>query len=111
MLTSDGMLDHQKILDYIQDVMKPDEVKKPLVDGTDQCIKDHGMTVNNVFKSYSKSNLLFPFTIPIGSKVKNDKDPNCLSYMEVGLCVHDIFLEVNVFFISTENTSEGNSIT
>jgi hypothetical protein len=42
LLTSDGMLDHQKILDYINDVMKPDAVKKPLVDGTDKCIKEHG---------------------------------------------------------------------
>jgi hypothetical protein len=29
-----------------------------------------------------------------GSKVKQDNDPNCMSYMEVGQCVHEIFLEV-----------------
>ena len=42
LLTQDGMLDHEKILDYIYHTMQPEAVKKPLVEGTDKCIKEHG---------------------------------------------------------------------
>ncbi len=41
-LLKDGSLDHEKILSYINDIMRPEEVKKPLIEGTDKCIKEHG---------------------------------------------------------------------
>jgi len=69
LLTKKGGLDHDKILKYITDVMKPDKVKKPLVQGVEKCIKDHG------------------------TKVRQPNDPNCLEFNSVGLCVHDVFLE------------------
>lgn len=47
LLNADGGLDHDKIYNYIMDVMKPDSVKKPIVDGVEKCIKDHGMSAYN----------------------------------------------------------------
>jgi hypothetical protein len=71
MLTADGKINHAKALKYIDAVM-PDQYKKPLIDGVDQCIKDHG------------------------DKVKMDGDKACMSFMEVGQCVHDVFLDICV---------------
>jgi hypothetical protein len=41
-LTGDGKLDHEKIFAYVEVVMKPDEIKKPLKEGIDKCFKEHG---------------------------------------------------------------------
>ncbi|CAL8125264.1 unnamed protein product [Orchesella dallaii] len=70
LLTAAGKLDHDKILNYIMDVMKPDEVKVPLKDGTEKCMKEHG------------------------DKVEGNNDPKCMTFMEVGQCVHDVFFDV-----------------
>jgi len=40
-MTDDGKINHEKALAYI-DAVFPDSVKKALIDGVDQCIKDHG---------------------------------------------------------------------
>jgi len=69
MLTPEGKINHEKALHYI-DMAMPDGVKKPLIDGVDKCIKEHG------------------------DKVKMDNDPNCLTFMEVGQCVHDVFIDI-----------------
>lgn len=47
LLTDAGGLDHDKIYKYIMDVMKPDKVKKPIVEGVEKCIKDHGIVLFN----------------------------------------------------------------
>jgi len=72
LLNAKGGLDHDQILKYIMDVLKPDKVKKPIVEGVEKCIKDHG------------------------TKVRQPNDPNCLEFNTVGLCVHDVFLEACV---------------
>jgi len=69
MLTADGKINHEKALKYIEAAM-PDKVRKPLIDGIDKCIKEHGQNV----------------------KVKDD--PGCMSFLNVGQCVHDVFLDV-----------------
>jgi len=70
LLTPGGKLDHEKIFKYIDQVMKPDEIVKPLKDGIDKCIKEHG------------------------EKVQADNDPKCSTFLEVGQCVHDIFFDL-----------------
>jgi len=67
LLTADGKLNHDKILNYIMDVMKPDEVKVPIKDGIEKCMKEHG------------------------DKIEGNNDPKCMTFMEVGQCVHDVF--------------------
>ncbi|OXA59207.1 uncharacterized protein LOC110844281 [Folsomia candida] len=69
MLTPTGKIDHAKAIKYIEDAISP-KLRKPLVTGIDKCIKEHGQDV----------------------KVKND--PGCMSFMAVGQCVHDVYLEV-----------------
>ena len=41
-MTADGKLDKPKILDYIELIMRPEEVKKPLKDGISKCMEEHG---------------------------------------------------------------------
>jgi hypothetical protein len=53
-LTTDGKINHEKALKYIEAVM-PDKVRKQLVEGVDKCIKEHG------------------------EKVKGKDDPGCVS--------------------------------
>jgi len=71
LMTPEGKINHEKSLKYIDAVM-PDEFKKELIDGVDKCIKDHG------------------------DKVKKKDDPTCMTFMDVGQCVHDVFLDVCV---------------
>ncbi|ODM97590.1 hypothetical protein Ocin01_09076 [Orchesella cincta] len=71
LMTPEGKINHEKALKYIEAVM-PEKVRKPLIDGVDKCIKEHG------------------------DKVKGNDDPTCVTFMDVGQCVHDIFLDVCV---------------
>ena len=41
-MTPEGKLDKPKILDYIEMVMRPDEVKAPLKEGVSKCMEEHG---------------------------------------------------------------------
>lgn len=41
----------------------------------------------------SMSQILIHGLLP-GHKVKADNDPKCMSFMEVGQCVHDVFFDV-----------------
>lgn len=70
-MTPEGKINHEKALKYIEEVM-PEKVRKPLIDGVDKCIKEHG------------------------DKVKGNNDPTCITFMDVGQCVHDVFLDVRV---------------
>jgi len=69
MMTAEGKINHQKALKYIEELM-PEKVRKPLIDGVDKCIKEHG------------------------DKVKGKNDPTCVTFMDVGQCVHEVFLDV-----------------
>jgi len=69
MMTPEGKINHEKALKYIEEIM-PEKVRKPLIDGIDKCIKEHG------------------------DKVKGKDDPTCVTFMEVGQCVHEVFLDV-----------------
>jgi hypothetical protein len=68
-LTKEGKINHEKALKYIEMTM-PDKVKHKLIDGIDKCIKEHGQNV----------------------KVKDD--PGCMSFLHVGQCTHDVFLDI-----------------
>ncbi|OXA50983.1 uncharacterized protein LOC110853407 [Folsomia candida] len=70
LLTAEGKLDHDKIFSYVEMVMKPDEVKKPMKDGIEKCLKEHG------------------------DKVQVKDDTKCMTFLEAGQCVHDVFFEL-----------------
>ncbi|CAG7830265.1 unnamed protein product [Allacma fusca] len=70
LMTDDGKLNKPKILDYIDMIMRPEEVKQPLKEGITKCMEDHG------------------------DKVRGNDDPTCMTFMEVGQCVHDVFLDI-----------------
>ncbi|OXA61977.1 General odorant-binding protein 1 [Folsomia candida] len=61
MLTPEGKINHEKAFKYIEMTM-PSKVRKPLIEGIDKCIKEHGQDV----------------------KVKDD--PGCMSFLHVGNC-------------------------
>ncbi|ODM88216.1 General odorant-binding protein 72 [Orchesella cincta] len=70
LMTPEGKINHEKALKYIEAVM-PEKVRKPLIDGVDKCIKEHG------------------------DKVKGNDDPTCVTFMDVGNA-STIFLDVCV---------------
>ena len=49
LMTDDGKLNKPKILDYIDMVMRPEEVKGLLKDGISKCMEEHG-TRNNFYR-------------------------------------------------------------
>ncbi len=82
------------------DVMKPDDVKKPLKEGTEKCMKDHGERLCHP-ETKIKIRIRFKYTdkiftlIETGDKVEGNNDPKCMTFMEVGQCVHDVFFDVS----------------
>lgn len=47
LMTAEGKLDKPKILDYIEMVMRPEEVKAPLKAGISKCMDDHGTVLTS----------------------------------------------------------------